>query len=181
MFAAAAVVNRLCAIASSKEQEDCDDLRRLENRNIAHDSGNSDVLNRDEFRFAHGFPIFEEHRYHLAEVGVQLIQRGALGMCAGEAWNEANKETGLRIALDYGGVCFGTSAQPGEFRLTDCLECLFIAIRSNFEAIASRNRDFPVPSAYCGRTAPSNVYRTRKMLASAAVTKTRLPFLAKPR
>ena len=38
---------------------------------------------------------------------------------------------------------------------------------------------YPIP--YCGRTAPKIVYRTRKMWASAAVTNSRLPFLARPR
>ena len=56
-----------------------------------------------------------------------------------------------------------------------------ITFRWVFGAISSRNQRFLALFAYVGRTAPSNVYRTRKTLASAAVTKTRLPFFASSR
>jgi hypothetical protein len=40
-----------------------------------------------------------------------------LGMCTGETRNEANKETGLRIALDYSGVCFHECLRWDEYKI----------------------------------------------------------------
>jgi hypothetical protein len=57
----------------------------------------------------------EEHRNEFAKIGVQLVDRGALRVRAGEARNETNEESGLRVALDYGGICFHGLASVSEW------------------------------------------------------------------
>jgi hypothetical protein len=51
-----------------------------------------------------GLTILEQHRDHLAKVGVQLVERRALAVRAGEAGNVADVEPGARAALDDGGA-----------------------------------------------------------------------------
>jgi len=67
------------------------DFGGLENRNIAHDSGDCDVLHSDKLRFKNWIAVFEKHCNDLTKVCVQLIQRGALGVRSGKPGNEPHE------------------------------------------------------------------------------------------
>jgi len=83
--------------------KDGDYLRRLEYWDISHGSSNGDVLYSDKFRFEDGVAILQQHRYHFAKIGIQLIERGALRMRSGESRYESHKETGVGVALNHRG------------------------------------------------------------------------------
>ena len=80
------------------------DLGRLENRNIAHDLRDRDVVDSDEFRFKLRITVLEEHGNHLLEIVVQFVERLALKVSPRKSWDETDKQTSVRIALNYCGV-----------------------------------------------------------------------------
>ncbi len=82
--------------------EDGYDFAGFEDGNIAHDSGDSDVLNPNKFGLQYGFAVFQKHCNNIVQVAVHFIQRFPLGMGAGKTGNEADEQTGLRTPLDYG-------------------------------------------------------------------------------
>ena len=95
-----------------------DNFGGLEDRDIAHDSGDRDVLNPNEFRFKNWLALLKKHRKDFTKISVQFVECRTLRVCAGEAGNETNEETGVRVALDYGGVCFHGLAPEDEWLLS---------------------------------------------------------------
>src|SRR5688500_12198969 len=63
-----------------------------------------DGLGSDELRLEWWFPVLEEHRDHLAEVGVQLVEAVPLGVRPRKPGDIPHEYARLRVALDYGGV-----------------------------------------------------------------------------
>ena len=89
-----------CGSANDETQafQQRDHLAGLKNGNVPHDSRDRDVLNPNKFRFEHRLAIFEEHRYDLVKIGVQLVERFALGVSTGKPRNEPNKEARLSVS-----------------------------------------------------------------------------------
>ena len=77
------------------------DFAGLEDGNIAHVSGDSDVLNPNEFGLQDGFAVFQKHCNDVMQVAVHFIQRFPLGMGAGKPGYEADEQAGLRAPLNY--------------------------------------------------------------------------------
>jgi hypothetical protein len=96
----------LAYLNKAQALQDRDNFGGLEDRDIAHDSGDRDVLNPNEFRFKNWLTVLEKHRKDFTKISVQFVERRALRVCAGEARNETNEETGVPVALDYGGAMF---------------------------------------------------------------------------
>lgn len=48
--------------------------------------------------------VFKEHRDDFAQIGVQLVERLALTVGAGKAWDTADIESGIRASLDDCGI-----------------------------------------------------------------------------
>lgn len=60
-------------------------LDRLQNGDVPHALRNRDVLDTDELRFELGIAVLEEHGNNFLQIAIELVQRGALRMGAGEA------------------------------------------------------------------------------------------------
>jgi hypothetical protein len=87
-------------------EEDGNDFRWFENRNVAHDSCDGDVLDANKLRFQGGLAVFEKHAEDFLKVMVYFIQRFPLRMSAREARNKPDKHAGLRASLDYRRIDF---------------------------------------------------------------------------
>src|SRR5437016_454451 len=68
-------------------------LRRFKNRDVAHDSSNPDGLRADKLAFEFRLAIFEQHGDDLAEVGLQLVERLSLRVCAGKPGHITDEQT----------------------------------------------------------------------------------------
>src|SRR6185312_3414592 len=101
-----ACANRAGVRQQSPSAQNRDNLGGLEDGDIAHDLGDRNVVNPNEFRFKNRLAVLKEHREYFTKIGVQLVERGALRVSTGEARDEPDEETGLWVALDYSGVCF---------------------------------------------------------------------------
>jgi len=84
-------------------QQNGNDLARLENRDARH-SGHDHGLRTDGFGFKLGLAIGEQHGDHVLQIGVQLIERLALAVRAGEAGHIAHIELRVGAAFNHGGV-----------------------------------------------------------------------------
>lgn len=73
----------------------------FEDRNIAHESSDSDVLNPNKLRLQHRLAVFQKHCNDLVQIAIDLIQRFSLRVGAGEAGHETNEQTGLCASLNY--------------------------------------------------------------------------------
>ena len=80
------------------------DFPRFEDGNVAHCSGDLDGLNPDELGLQTGLAILEQERDNLAEIALELVKAGALGVGPRPAWDIPNEDTGFRITLDDSGV-----------------------------------------------------------------------------
>lgn len=85
----------------AERYENGDDLIRLEDWDIPHQSGDCHVLNAYEFGLQGWFAIFEKHCEYLLEVSVEFVERLALGVRAREPRDKANKQLRLRAPLDH--------------------------------------------------------------------------------
>ena len=78
-----------------------DDLIGFEDRNIAHDSSDGDVLDPDKLGLQHGFSIFQKHCNNIVQIVIDFIQCFSLGVSTGEARNKANEQPCFRAPLNY--------------------------------------------------------------------------------
>lgn len=97
LFVRAALAN----FGEAELEENGYDFIGFEDGNIAHDSGYGNVLNSDKLGLKLGFAVFEKHFNNVVQVSIDLIQRFALGMGAGEAGHETYEQARLRAPLDY--------------------------------------------------------------------------------
>ena len=85
----------------SQPAQDCDNLCRLEYRDIPHCSGDHDRLDAHELRVEFGLSVFKQHLEYFPKVAIQFIETGALRVCPREPGYIPNEETGLRVTLDH--------------------------------------------------------------------------------
>ena len=62
--------------------------------------GDYDLLYRNELGLKAGFPIFQEHLYHLSEVAIEFIEGLALRMCPWKARDIPDAKAGVRLPLN---------------------------------------------------------------------------------
>ena len=60
-------------------------------------------LSADELGLDLRLAVFEKHCQNLAQVRIQLVERPRLRVCAGEARDKADEESGFRRAFDDSG------------------------------------------------------------------------------
>lgn len=86
----------------TEARKDGDDLTRLEDRNTGH--LNDYGVGPDELGLQLRLAILEQHGDHFAEIRVQLIERCALAMRAGETRYIPDVKIGFRAMLDDSGI-----------------------------------------------------------------------------
>jgi hypothetical protein len=81
----------LAYLNKAQALQDRDNFGGLEDRDIAHDSGDRDVLNPNEFRFKNWLTVLEKHRKDFTKISVQFVERRALRVCAGKPGTKPTK------------------------------------------------------------------------------------------
>ena len=84
-----------------KRNQNGNDLRRLQDRDVSHPSSDCDILNSDELGFEYRLAILEKHRNDFLEIAIELIERLALRMGAGKPGHESDKQLGPGTLLDH--------------------------------------------------------------------------------
>ena len=77
------------------------DFIGFEDRNIAHKSSDSDVLNPNKLGLQHWLAVFQKHCNDIMQIVIDLIQRFSLRVGTGEAGHETNEQAGLWASLNY--------------------------------------------------------------------------------
>jgi len=85
------VRSTLSHFGETEFQENGDDFIGLDDRNIAHDSSDSDVLNPNKLGFQRRLAIFQKHRNDIMQVAIDLIQGFPLGMRAGKTRDKTDE------------------------------------------------------------------------------------------
>ena len=80
--------------------QDGDDFAWLQNGNIAHGSGDGDVLHSHKLRLQNGLAVLKQHSDDFLKVMVELVHGCALRVRAREARDKADECAGLRTPLD---------------------------------------------------------------------------------
>ena len=83
--------------------ENRDDFARFENRNGRH-SVDDDGLRTNELGFELRFAVIKQHCDHFSEIGVQLVERGALAVRSGKTRNVAHVQVRFGTAFNDGGL-----------------------------------------------------------------------------
>jgi len=95
-----AVRTALPNLNESESGQDCSNLPRLENGDIAHQLGNLHRLRSDKLSLKFRGAILEEHADDLFKVLTKLVQGGTLRMRTGPAGDVSDKQPGRLVSLD---------------------------------------------------------------------------------
>lgn len=101
LFVRAALTNFL----KPQSLQNRNDFARLENGNAGH-LRNFDGLNSNELRLNVRRAVLAQHFDDVPQVGIEFVEGGRLGMCAGKAGNVANIKSRVRATLDHCGIGF---------------------------------------------------------------------------
>jgi len=83
--------------------ENRDDFARFEDRNAGH-SVNDDGLRADELGLELRLAVIQQHCDDFLQIGVQLVERGALAVRSGKARNVAHVQVRAGAAFNHGGI-----------------------------------------------------------------------------
>jgi hypothetical protein len=81
--------------------ENCHHLTRFEDRRLGHRSVDLDGLNANKLTFELGLTVFKQHRYDLAKVDIELVERFGLAVCAGESGYMPDVQASLGVAFNH--------------------------------------------------------------------------------
>jgi hypothetical protein len=95
------VRSALAYLGETEFDKNGDNFIGFEDRNIAHESSDSDVLHPNKLGLQHRLTVFQKHCNDIVQIMIDLIQRFSLGVGAGEAGHETNEQTGLCASLNY--------------------------------------------------------------------------------
>ncbi len=93
----------LTNLGKPESHQDRNHLARLENRDVRHGLGHANGMSPDKLSLEPRITILEQHGDNLAEVLVELIQRGGLRMSSRPARHVADEEPRGGITLDHSG------------------------------------------------------------------------------
>jgi DNA-binding transcriptional LysR family regulator len=96
------VRSALANLCKSEADQDREHLARVEDRDVRHALRHANGVGSDELGLKARITVLKQHAYDLAEVLVQFIQRGCLGVSAGPSWHVADEQAGGGITLDHG-------------------------------------------------------------------------------
>ncbi len=81
-----------------------DHFARLEDGRPRHRLREHDGLSAHEFRFQFRLAVHEQEFYHLTEIGLEIIERPALGVSPRPARDVAYIHAGIRISFNDSGI-----------------------------------------------------------------------------
>jgi len=100
-------------------EQNCHNFRRLENRDIAHESSNSDVVDSDELGLKVRFTILQKHANNFPKIAIEFVERFPLRVSTGKARDKTDEQPRTWIALNYRSVALhGISRGVGESSLS---------------------------------------------------------------
>jgi hypothetical protein len=81
----------LADLTEPEPEKNRHDLRRLENRDIAHESSDGDVVNSDELGLEPRFTIFEKHTDDFLKIAIEFVERFPLRVSTWKARHETGE------------------------------------------------------------------------------------------